>query len=121
MTQEDIERKQLMLIKYVQSLVNNYTTQKWYVKAEYSTNDNDVRVITIQEQTGDKTVFYGEIRPLFNYYMIDIYGLSIQECKNLSLMFSELIGKSILLDNEYIDKNNKKYAEKWQIIFIIFI
>lgn len=121
MTQEDIERKQLILIKYVQNLVNNYTTQKWYVKAEYSTNDNDIRVITIQEQTGDKTVFYGEIRPLFNYYMIDIYGLSIQECKNLSLMFSELIGKSILLDNEYIDKNNKRYTEKWQIIFSQYV
>ena len=66
-------------------------------------------------------MFYGEIRPLFNYYMIDIYGLSIQECKNLSLMFSELIGKSILLDNEYIDKNNKKYAEKWQIIFSQYV
>ena len=80
MTQKDIERKQLILIDYIQELVNNYTTEKWKIKAEYSTNDNDKRVITIQEQTGEKTVFYGNITPMFNYYMFDIYGLSIQEC-----------------------------------------
>ena len=79
MTQKDIERKQLILINYIQELVNNYTTEKWKIKAEYSTNDNDKRVIIIQEQTGQEEVFYGDITPMFNYYMFDIYGLSIQE------------------------------------------
>lgn len=116
MTQKDIERKQLVFIDYIQELVNNYTSEKWRVKAEYSTNDNDKRVITIQEQTGEKIVFYGDITPLYNYYMLDIYGLSIQECKNISLMFGNLIGKSIYIDKEYIDNNNT-YREKWQIIF----
>ena len=116
MTQKDIERKQLVFINYIQELVNNYTSEKWRVKAEYSTNDNDKRVITIQEQTGEKIVFYGDITPLYNYYMLDIYGLSIQECKNISLMFGNLIGKSIYIDKEYTDKNNT-YREKWQIIF----
>lgn len=116
MTQKDVERKQLVFIDYIQELVNNYTSEKWRVKAEYSTNDNDKRVITIQEQTGEKIVFYGDITPLYNYYMLDIYGLSIQECKNISLMFGNLIGKSIYIDKEYTDNNNT-YREKWQIIF----
>ena len=113
MTQKDIERKQIILINYIQELVNNYTTYKWKVKAEYSTNDNDKRVITIQEQTGQKEVFYGDIMPMFNYYMFDIYGLSIQECKNISLMLGNLIGHNIIRE---IINNGKR--EKWQLMFI---
>lgn len=113
MTQKDIERKQLILIDYIQELVNNYTTEKWKIKPEYSTNDNDKRVITIQEQTGQKEVFYGNITPMFNYYMFDIYGLSIQECKNISLMLGYLIGKNFIRE-----VNNNGKLEKWQIMFI---
>lgn len=113
MTQKDIERKQLILIDYIQELVNDYTTEKWKIKAEYSTNDNDKRVITIQEQTGQKEVFYGDIMPIFNYYMFDIYGLSIQECKNISLMLGYLIGKNVIRE-----VNNNGKLEKWQIMFI---
>ena len=113
MTQKDIERKQLILIDYIQELVNNYTTEKWKIKAEYSTNDNDKRVIIIQEQTGQKEVFYGDIMPMFNYYMFDIYGLSIQECKNISLMLGNLIGHNIVRE---VTNNGKK--EKWQLMFI---
>lgn len=114
MTQKDVERKQLILINYIQELVNNYTTEQWKAKAEYSTNDNDKRVITIQEQTGQKEVFYGDIMPMFNYYMFDIYGLSIQECKNLSLMLGNLIGHNIV--REVTNDDGKK--EKWQLMFI---
>lgn len=114
MTQKDVERKQLILINYIQELVNNYTTEKWKIKAEYSTNDNDKRVITIQEQTGQKEVFYGNITPMFNYYMFDIYGLSIQECKNISLMLGNLIGHNIV--REVTNDDGKK--EKWQLMFI---
>lgn len=114
MTQKDVERKQIILINYIQELVNNYTTEKWKIKAEYSTNDNDKRVITIQEQTGQKEVFYGDITPMFNYYMFDIYGLSIQECKNISLMLGNLIGHNIV--REVTNDDGKK--EKWQLMFI---
>lgn len=114
MTQKDIERKQLILINYIQELVNNYTTEQWKIKAEYSTNDNDKRVITIQEQTGQKKVFYGDIMPMFNYYMFDTYGLSIQECKNISLMLGNLIGHNIV--REVTNDDGKK--EKWQLMFI---
>ena len=113
MTQKDIERKQIILINYIQELVNNYATEKWKIKAEYSTNDNDKRVITIQEQTGQKEVFYGDIMPMFNYYMFDIYGLSIQECKNISLMLGNLIGHNIVRE---VTNDGKR--EKWQLMFI---
>lgn len=117
MTLDDIKRKQLILIDYLQNIVNDNTNDEWLVKAEYSTNDNDLRVVTVQEAQGEKVVFYGNVTPLFNYYMIDIYGLSIQENKNLSLVIGNLIGESVLIDVVYEDKENKKYNEKWQIIF----
>ena len=117
MTQTDIERKQLILINYIQSYINETATNKWLVKAEYSTNDNDNRVIVIQETQGRKDVFFGDCSPLFNYYMFDIYGLSIQENKNLSLLIGNLIGKDVYVDTTYTDENNNTYNEKWQIMF----
>lgn len=107
MTQEDIENRQIVFINYLQELVDNFTTEKFKVKAEYSTHDNDKRVIVVQEQDGQKEVFYGNVVPLYNYYMIDIFGLSIQECKNISLMIGNLIGQNII-------RNLGK--EKWQIM-----
>lgn len=96
--------KNLVLIKYIQSL---YPTFK--VKAEYSTNNEDEEVIVIQEQPGQKVVFFEDIDPLFNYYEIVIYGKSIREMKTMATELGDLIGKHILLD----------YGtnEKWQIIF----
>lgn len=116
MTQKDIERKQLVLIEYLQGLVTDFSDNIWKVKAEYSTNDNDKRIITVQETQGRKIVFYGECAPLFNYYIIDIYGLSIQENKNLSLLIGSLIGKSIFINVVYVE-DKVTYNEKWQIIF----
>jgi hypothetical protein len=121
MTQKDVERKQLILIDYLQELVNNYATENWKVKAEYSTNDNDKRVITVQEQDGNKVVFYGDCTPLFNYYMIDIYGLSIQENKNLSLMIGSLIGKNIIRDVKNKDNDENIVNEKWQLMFMQWV
>ena len=118
MTVKNIERKQLILINYLQEKIDEYDkVNKWKVKAEYSTNDNDKRVIVVQEQDGEKIVFYGDGTQLNNYYMLDIYGLTIKECKNISLMFGYLIGQSVLIDTEYTDENNNTYEEKWQIIF----
>lgn len=111
MTQEDIKRKQLILIEYLQNIINVFDNN-WLVKAEYSTNDKDKKVVVVQEQAGQKIVFYGDITPLYNYYSINIYGISIEECKNLSLILGYLIGKNILVDKEY-----NGYKEKWQIMF----
>ena len=116
MTRELLEKKQLILIKYLQSIVSGYTTDKWKIKAEYSTNDNDSRVIIVQEQSGQKQVFYGDILPMYNYYMVDIYGLTIKECKELSLLIGNLIGKS-----ERIEVENNGKLERWQIIFTQYV
>ena len=99
--------KNLVLISYIQSLFNNFL-----VKAEFSTNDEDKRVIVVQEQPGQKVVFFGDIDPLFNYYEIVIYGLSIQEMKNTATSISALKGKHIIHEYQNGDTN-----EKWQIIF----
>ena len=108
--------KQLILIKYIKQYIKSIGYTEWLVKAEYNTNDNDKKVVVIQEQTGEKVVFYGDIEPMFNYYMIDIYGLSIEECKALSVAIGNLISKSVLIENIKQD-GNKTYNELWQILF----
>lgn len=102
----DIETKQLVLIDYLQNYINN---ENWKFKAEYSTNDNDNRVVIVQEQEGQKIVFFDEnTAPMFNYYNIVIYGLTIRENKNLSLLLGNLIGTNNI--HEY-------NGVKWQIMF----
>lgn len=117
MTIEDIKRKNLMLIKYLNTL-NDIGDFKF--KAEFSTNDNDTKVVVVQEQTGTKIVFYGNCPPLFNYYSIEIFGESIEDVKNISVIIGNLIGESVRFENEYIDSNGNKYNELWQIIFMQF-
>lgn len=102
MTEEDIKNKNLVLIDYLDSIIDGYK-----VKAEYSTNDNDIQVIVVQETSGQKVVFY-EANPLYNYYNIDIYGDNIKNAKETSVIIGNLIGNNI-----YFEWNN----QKWQIIF----
>lgn len=104
MTEQDIKNKNLVLISYLQSLYSGFK-----FKAEYSTNDNDVDVIVVQEQMGEKIVFYGDIPPMFNFYSIQIFGTSIAKCKSMAVDIGNLIGKSITYNY-----NN----QKWQIIFM---
>jgi hypothetical protein len=104
----DIKYKQLVMIDFLRSYINDNT---WKIKAEFSTNDNDIKVITVQEQTGDKIVFYGNCEPMYNYYMIDIYGESIQEEKEMSLAIQALIGT----DN-IVEKTINKKKTVWQVI-----
>ena len=111
MTIDDIQNKNLVLIAYLDSIINGYK-----VKAEYSTNDNDINVIVVQETSGQKVVFYGT-NPLFNYYNIDIYGDSIKNAKETSVIIGNLIGNNIYFDWETIDKDKKKETQKWQIMF----
>lgn len=103
MTEEDIKNKNLVLIDYFSTLINDYK-----IKAEYSTNDNDTKVIVVQETSGEKVVFYNNDNPLFNYYNIEIFGDNIQNEKDTSVIVGNLIGKSII----HTYKN-----QKWQIIF----
>jgi len=112
MTTQEIERKQLVLIQFLQNTIND---NSWKFKAEYSTNDDDKKVIVVQEQTGEKVVFYGNITPLYNYYLIDIFGTSIREAKNMSLLLGYLIGTNNTITYTFT-QNNEEITEKWQII-----
>lgn len=103
MTQEDILNKNIVLINYLQTLTNDYT-----FKAEYSTDDSSSNVIVVQEESGEKVVFYGDVSPLFNYYTIAIYGDSIKDEKDMSVIIGQLIGQHVIVDFN---------DQKWQIIF----
>ena len=101
MTQEDIKNKNLVLIDYLRSITNNFI-----VRAEYSTNDEDKNVIVVQEESGNKVIFY-DGSSIYNYYNVDIFGDNIQTCKNLSVDIGNLIGNNI-----YFNWKN----QKWQIL-----
>ena len=109
MTNEDIKHKNLVLIDFLKSITIGYK-----VKAEYSTNDNDVKVIVVQEESGQKIVFYDGSK-LYNYYNIDIFGDSIQDSKDVSVDIGDLIGNNIYFDWT-IKKGNKIETQKWQIM-----
>lgn len=111
MTEQDIQNKNLVLIDYLDSIINGYK-----IKAEYSTNDNDVNVIVVQETSGQKIVMW-DTNPLYNYYNIDIFGDSIKNAKETSVIIGNLIGNNIYFDYVVTDKNKNKVTQKWQIMF----
>lgn len=104
MTLQEVELKQEVFINYLKGVLNDNTFK---IKAEYSTNDDDKKCIIVQEQAGEKIVFYGDVSPLYNYYEIVIFGSSIREEKNISILFGELIGENAVVDYK---------GDKWQII-----
>ena len=101
MSEQDIKNKNLVLIDYLRSIIDGYK-----IKAEYSTNDNDIQVIVVQETSGQKIVLW-DTDPLYNYYDVNIYGDNIQNAKNISVEIGNLIGNNI-----YFEWNN----QKWQIM-----
>lgn len=101
MSEQDIKNKNLVLIDYLRSIIDGYK-----IKAEYSTNDNDIQVIVVQETSGQKIVLW-ETDPLYNYYDVNIYGDNIQNAKNVSVEIGNLIGSNI-----YFEWNN----QQWQIM-----
>lgn len=101
MTKEDIKNKNLVLCSYLDSIIDEYK-----VKAEYSTNDDDIQVVVVQEISGQKVVFYNA-SPLYNYYNVDIYGDNIKSAKDISVEIGNLIGNNI-----YFNWND----QKWQIM-----
>lgn len=109
MTQEDIKNKNLVLIDYLRSITNNFI-----VRAEYSTYDDDKNVIVVQEESGNKVIFY-DGSSIYNYYNVDIFGDNIQTCKNLSVDIGNLIGNNIYFDWT-IKKDKKVETQKWQIL-----
>lgn len=110
MDENDIKNKNKVVIDYLKSIINGYK-----VKAEYSTNDIDINVIVVQEESGRKVVFFDAV-PLYNYYNIDIFADNIQKAKDTSVEIGNLIGNNIYFDWETIDKDKKKETQKWQIM-----
>lgn len=96
-----------VLIAYLKTLISDYK-----IKAEYSTNDNDVKVIVVQQTDGQKVVFYGNAKPMFDYFSISIFGKSIQEQKETADMIGNLIGQTASLK---FNVDNK--VETWRLIF----
>ena len=101
MTETDIKNKNKVIIDYLRSIIDGFI-----VRAEYSTNDDDKNVIVVQEESGNKVVFYDGSN-LYNYYNVDIFGDNIQTCKNVSVDIGNLIGKNIYFDWK---------EQKWQIM-----
>ena len=101
MNNNDIKNKLQVLCDFISDLTN------YKVKPEYSTsNDKNEKVIVVQEQSGEKIVFF-ENTPMFNYYNIEIFANSIREARETSILIGNLIGT-----NNYFNWNN----QKWQII-----
>lgn len=110
MTEEDIKNKNKVLIDYLRSIINGFV-----IRAEYSTYDEDKNVIVVQEESGQKVVFY-EANPIYNYYNIDIFGTNIQVSKEVSVDIGNLIGQNIYFEWEYKKKDKPKETQKWQIL-----
>lgn len=109
MTIEDIKNKNLVLIDFLRSITNDFV-----VRAEYSTNDENKNVIVVQEESGNKIIFY-DGTSMYNYYNVDIFGDNIQVSKNLSVDIGNLIGNNIYFDWT-IKKDKKVETQKWQIL-----
>lgn len=107
----EIKRKNLILISYFRTIITGFT-----IKPEFSTNQDDEAIIVVQEQMGEKVVFGGDCNPLFDYFLIDIFGTSIQEEKETSVTIGNLIGQSVKVNATRTDGEDT-YDEVWQIIF----
>ena len=95
--------KNLILINYLQTLSTGYT-----FKSEYSTNDEDLKVVVVSQRPTEKVVLYCG-KKLFEAFQIEIFGDSIRDEKELANIIGDLIGENIT--TEY---DNKKY----QIMFM---
>lgn len=109
MSEQDILNKNLVLIDFLDSIISGYK-----VKAEYSTNDNDIKVIVVQETSGQKIILW-ETNPLYNYYNVDVYGDSIKDAKETSVIIGNLIGNDIIFD-WVVGHGHNQQIQKWQII-----
>lgn len=89
--------KNLILIKYLQTLTNDYI-----FKSEYSTNDQNLKVVVVSVRPTEKEVLY-DGKKLFDAFQIEIFGDSIRSEKDLAVTIGELIGDNITI--EYEGKN----------------
>ena len=105
----DPSMKNEVLISYLSTLPS---LSEYKIKAEYSTNDNDTKVIVVQETSGNKQVFFGDIEPLYNYFNIEIFGDSIEVGYKIANDLGKLIGKTI-----YYEFTFDGYKYTYELIF----
>lgn len=89
--------KNLVLIKYLETLDNTFV-----YKSEYSTTDNDKKVVVVSMRPGEKDVLWDDT--INDYFEIQIFGGSILEEKTLANKIGELIGDIVPInyqDKEY--------------------
>jgi hypothetical protein len=97
--------KNLILIKYLQTLTNDYI-----FKSEYSTNDQNLKVVVVSVRPTEKEVLY-DGKKLFDAFQVEIFGDSIRSEKDLAVTIGELIG-----DNVTIEYEGKNYQIMFQQI-----
>lgn len=115
MTEEDKRNKNLILIEFLKTIIDDYT-----IKAEYSTNDKDINVIVVQESSGQKDVFFDNNNSLYNYFNIEIFGDNIKEEYETANKINDLIGqtKFITYKKKLSSSGTPTYENQlWQIIF----
>lgn len=85
--------KNLVLINYLKEQTN-LGLENFKIKSEYSLDDKDINVVVVQMQSGEKEVlFCGDLN---DYFMIQIFGQSIREEKQIAVQLNELIGENVL-------------------------
>ena len=115
MTEEDKRNKNLILIEFLKTIINDYI-----IKAEFSTNDKDTNVIVVQETSGLKQVFFDTNDSLYNYFNIEIFGDNIQTEYETANKINDLIGqtKFITYRKKISGSGTPTYENQtWQIIF----
>lgn len=101
--------KNLVLINYLTEQKTALGLKDFKIKSEYSLDDKDINVVVVQMQSGEKEVLYcGNIN---DYFMIQIFGQSIREEKQIAVNLNELIGQNILTTYDNV---------KYQIMFMQF-
>jgi hypothetical protein len=101
--------KNLVLINYLKENANVFGINNFKIKSEYSLDDKDINVVVVQMQTGEKEVlFCGNID---DYFMIQIFGQSIREEKQIAVNLNNLIGENVLTNYD---------GDTYQIMFMQF-
>ena len=98
--------KNLILIEYLKTLISGFV-----FKAEYSTNDENLKVVVVTQRPTEKQVLWCG-KKLFEAFQIEIFGDSMREAKEVANRIGELIGDNVIFT--YDDYGNEQY----QIMFM---
>ena len=104
--------KNLILIEYLKAytskVVDNKVVNDYLFKSEYSTNDDDLKVVVVTQRPTEKQVLFCG-KKIFDAFQIEIFGDSMRSEKAMANKIGDLIG-----DNVTITYENKNY----QIMFM---